>query len=141
MVDRWKSKKTGDAKLASAMFLGLPSARLACRSFRIGLWHACGRWIPLRRPPTLRLAIVAVIANLTGPGPRQAFCSDTIPSRYQGSPRPRGGGAFQASRLSSHYSWQLFLSYLHVHAAVAARLSQIMLHHLPFSGLKPLPKS
>lgn len=24
------------------------------------------------------------------------------------------------------------------HAAVAARLSQIMLHHLPFSGLKPL---
>lgn len=73
MAGRWKSKKTGDAELVSAMFLGLPSARLACRSFRTGLWHARGRWIPIRRLPTLRLAIVAVIANLTGPGPRQAF--------------------------------------------------------------------
>lgn len=77
MVERWKSKKTGDAKLASAMFLGLPSARLARKSFRTGLWHARRCWIPLRRPPTLRLAIVAVIANLTGSGPRQAFCSLT----------------------------------------------------------------
>jgi hypothetical protein len=132
MVERWKSKKTGDAKLASAMFLGLPSARLACRSFRTGLWHARGRWIPLRRPPTLR----GCNCKSNRPGTQTSFLlADTAPSRYQGSPRPRGEGHSRAVQPLLMADFSLLLTC--AHAAVVAGLSQIMLHHLPFSGSKP----
>lgn len=72
-----ESKKTGDAKLASAMFLGLPSARLACRSFRTGLWHARGRWIPLRRPPHSSSRHRGCNCKSNRPGAQTSFCSLT----------------------------------------------------------------
>ena len=48
-----------------------PSPRLACLFFTSGMLLDVG--FLLGNPPTLRLAIVAVIANLTGSGTQTSF--------------------------------------------------------------------